>query len=234
MIYFDHLPLSKDIIKALMELKIEYVFQSIYYPDGKTIYAREALMRPADMDVTELIEKYTKLGKLHVLEVATFFGATQKFLLRSYKEKLAVNSFPCEIFSQEEVDTFIDYFGKDKEAMIIECLEYPEFSKEKSIVKRDYADINANLIAIDDYGTGFNDINIVDVVKPNIVKIDRTLLSNVDKDKYKQANCQAIIETMHYKGIKVVAEGVETEEEFNYMKSIGADYFQGYFLAMPK
>ncbi|MCR5596103.1 MAG: EAL domain-containing protein [Lachnospiraceae bacterium] len=234
MIYFDSLPLSEDIKKALMELKIDYVFQSIFYPDGKTVYAREALMRPYDMTVTELIKIYEKMDKLHVLEVATFFGATQKYFLRSYKELLSINSFPCEIFTKDEVETYIDYYGTDKRAMIIECLEYPEFSEEMSLVKRKYADINNNLIAIDDYGTGFNDIHIVELVNPDIVKIDRTLLSGIDTDKYKQANCSAIIETMHAKNLQVVAEGIETEAEFEYMKSIGADLFQGYYLGMPE
>ena len=47
MIYYDHLPLDSEILHALSELSINYVFQTIFYPDGKTVYAREALMRPA-------------------------------------------------------------------------------------------------------------------------------------------------------------------------------------------
>ena len=82
MIYFEDMPLDEDILKALGELSINYVFQSIFYPDGKTIFAREALMRPLNMTVTELIDKYTKEDKLHVLEVATFFGAMQEYQLR--------------------------------------------------------------------------------------------------------------------------------------------------------
>lgn len=77
MIYFDHLPLDKEILDALGKLSINYVFQPIFYPDGKTIYAREALMRPTQMTITELINLYTKDDNLHVLEVATFFGAMQ-------------------------------------------------------------------------------------------------------------------------------------------------------------
>lgn len=72
MIYYDQLPLSEDILKALAELNIDYVFQPIFYPDGKQIYAREALMRPKDKTVTELIDEYAKMDKLHIIEVATF------------------------------------------------------------------------------------------------------------------------------------------------------------------
>ena len=75
MIYYDHLPLNKEILAALRELSINYAFQPIFCADQKTIFAYEALMRPLDMNVTELIEKYREENKLHVLEVATFFGA---------------------------------------------------------------------------------------------------------------------------------------------------------------
>ena len=60
MINFDHLPLHTDILQALRKLSINYVFQPIFRPDGKTVYAWEALMRPTDMTVTDLIVDYTK------------------------------------------------------------------------------------------------------------------------------------------------------------------------------
>lgn len=234
MIYFDDLPLSPEILAALAELKIDYVFQPIFYPDGKTVYAREALMRPQEMPVMELIWKYQKEGKLHVLEVATFFGATQAFLLRGYDEILAVNSFPNEIFTKEEVEAFIEYFGRDQEAMIIEMLEYPEFSPEIARVKRKFADISKNMISIDDFGAGINNFKVVEATSPNFVKIDRSLLTHIDTEPDKQDNCRAIIEIFHRKGRKVVAEGIETKGEFECMKALGADFFQGYYLGMPE
>src|SRR5574344_1528594 len=110
-------------------------------------------MRPHDMDVTELIAEYEKQDKLHVLEVATLFGATQAFFIRGCKEYLSVNTFPSEFFSKEEVDAFISYYGRQKNAMICESLEYPYLSVEIAQIKRKYADISNNLIAIDDFGT---------------------------------------------------------------------------------
>ena len=75
MIYYDHLPLDKEILTALGELSINYVFQPIFYPDCKTVYAWEALMRPTEKTVLELINEYMDADNLHVLEVATIFGA---------------------------------------------------------------------------------------------------------------------------------------------------------------
>lgn len=103
MIYYDELPLSKDILAALNELKIDYVFQPIFYPDGKTVYAWEALMRPHDMDVTELIAEYEKQDKLHVLEVATLFGATQAFLSGDIRNTYRLIHFPVNFLVKRKL-----------------------------------------------------------------------------------------------------------------------------------
>ena len=233
MIYFDELPLGSEILKALKELKIDYVFQPIFYPDGKEIYAYEALMRPADMTVTELIEQYTKEDKLHILEVATFWGATQAYFLRGYKERLSINSFPCEVFSHEETMAYVDYFGADKDILIIEMLEYPYFDAEKAEKKKAVAGVGMSKLALDDYGAGINDNDMVDFMDPHIVKIDRSLLSGLDQNEEKRSNCADIIRNMHDKGRLVVAEGDETKEEFDCLVELGADLFQGYYLARP-
>ncbi len=233
MIYYEDLPLDGKILEALGKLHINYVFQSIFLPDGKTIYAREALMRPVEKPVLELIEEYTKKDELHVLEVATFWGATQEYFLRGYTEKLSVNSFPCECFSREETEVYMEYFGKDRNVLIIESLEYPKFDLQKSLKKKEVAAVGDSQLALDDYGIGINNMDMVNTLEPQIIKIDRSLLSGIDHDEAKKANCKDIIKRMHEKGIKVVAEGVETKEEFDYLVSIGADLFQGYYLARP-
>ena len=174
MIYYDHLPLDKDIMTALGELSINYVFQPIFLPDGKTVYAWEALMRPTDMTVTDLIAEYSKRDKLHVLEVATFFGAMQAFFLRGYEEKVAINSFPCDCMRPEEADVFLDYFGEDiRSRMIIENLEYPYFSPEHWKEKNRSVRFMDNMLAADDFGTGINNMELIEFMSPHIVKLDR-------------------------------------------------------------
>ena len=233
MIYFDHLPLEKDILEALAELTINYVFQPIFYPDGKTVYAYEALMRPTNMKVTELIAGYEKKDKLHVLEVATFFGATQEFVLRGYTELLSMNSFPSESFTIGEGKVYKDYYGDILNNNIVEILEYP-YTSSKAVTLKKAASLQDGIkIAIDDFGSGINNMDIVDMYQPQIVKLDRLLISEVDSDRFKQAYVQQHINEFHRRGIKVIAEGVERKEEFELLKKYGADFFQGFYLARP-
>ncbi len=234
MICFDHLALSEDILTALRELNIDYVFQPIYEKDKKTVYAWEALMRPQNVTVTDLIAKYQGIDKLHVIEVATFFGAMQAYFLRGYEERVAINSFPSDCMKPEEAQAFWEYYGDEiRGRMIIEILEYPFFSLEHWLEKnRSVRNLN-NLFSLDDYGSGINNIEKVDFIKPDIVKIDRSLISFIDQKPELQECVKKSIELFHERGIKVVAEGIEREEEFNYLVSIGTDLFQGYYLARP-
>jgi len=234
MISFDHLPLDPDILKALRELSINYVFQPIYLPDGKTVYAWEALMRPTDMTVTELIEEYSKKDKLHVLEVATFFGAMQAYFTRGYEQRVAINSFPSDCMKQEEADVFLEFFGdKIRGRMIIENLEYPYFSPEHWKEKSRSVNHMDNLLAADDYGTGITDLQLIEQMSPHIVKLDRELISGIDHTTEKQEKVKELVNLFHSKGIMVVAEGIEEKEEFEYLVSLGVDLYQGYYLGRP-
>ena len=233
MIYYDNLPLDKEILAALGELSINYVFQAIFKADGKTIFAREALMRPTDMSVMELIEEYTKLDKLHVLEVATFFGAMQEYHLRGYTERLCMNSFPSEYFTLEEQKAFADYYGNMDGVGIIEMLEYPYISMEAVNAKIVATDRQKLWIAIDDFGVGLSDMKAVELYSPQIVKLDRTLISDIDKTPEKQQNVRMLVGEFHARDMLVVAEGVERKEEFDYLVEMGVDLFQGYYLQRP-
>ena len=234
MINFDHLPLHTDILKALRELSINYVFQHIFLSDGETVYAWEALMRPTDMTVTELIADYSKKDKLHVLEVATFFGAMQAYFLRGYEQKVAINSFPSDCMKPEEADVFLDFFGEQiRGRMIIENLEYPYFSAEHWIEKKRSVKFMDNLLAADDFGTGLNTMELMEFMSPDIVKLDREVISGIDHIIEKQENVKKLVEHFHSKNILVVAEGVEEKEEFEYLLGLGVDLYQGYYLARP-
>ena len=234
MVYYDHLPLDKEILEALGNLHVNYVFQPIFEADGKTVFAYEALMRPEGKTVMELIDEYADLDKLHILEVATFFGATQEYFLRGYDGKISINSFPSDCMKEEEADVFLEYFGEEvRGRMIVENLEYPYFSMEHWMEKDRSVRAMDNLMSVDDFGSGINDLERVDIMSPHLVKLDRDLISGIDHISEKQENVRELVTNFHNRGIKVVAEGVEEKEEFDYLTGLGIDLYQGYYLARP-
>ncbi len=88
-------------------------------------------------------------------------------------------------------------------------------------------------IAIDDLGAGYAGLSYFAIVRPEIVKVDISLVRGIDHDEVKQRVVAAIVSLACSVGIRVVAEGVETEEERITLVQLGCDLLQGYLFARP-
>jgi diguanylate cyclase (GGDEF)-like protein len=87
--------------------------------------------------------------------------------------------------------------------------------------------------AIDDFGTGYSSLAYLKLLPINSLKIDRTFVSDLPHDKSDVAITKTIVELGHALGFKIIAEGVETEEQNRFLKKIGCDQGQGYFYGRP-
>lgn len=87
-------------------------------------------------------------------------------------------------------------------------------------------------VALDDVGSGYSNLNVIAELKPDIIKIDREIIRNVHEDKIKNAILEALVRIARECGIDVLAEGVETVEEFEFLRD-KVDFAQGYFFGKP-
>lgn len=88
-------------------------------------------------------------------------------------------------------------------------------------------------LAVDDAGAGYASLKHILNLDPDIIKLDTSLTRGVDTDKDRQALASALIYFAKKTGCKVVAEGVETVEEYTALNVLGVDYVQGYYLGKP-
>lgn len=88
-------------------------------------------------------------------------------------------------------------------------------------------------LAIDDFGAGYSGLNLLAEFQPDIVKLDMGLVRGIESHGPRQAIVRAIIQVCVDLGIDVVAEGVETVEEFSWFNNRGVNLFQGYLFARP-
>ncbi|EEA04406.1 diguanylate cyclase/phosphodiesterase with PAS/PAC sensor(s) [Burkholderia sp. H160] len=88
-------------------------------------------------------------------------------------------------------------------------------------------------IAIDDFGTGYSSLRYLADFSPDIVKIDRSFTARLGRDAAATSIVRGIIQMSHELGIKVTAEGVETNQQLHALREAGCDYVQGFFLTMP-
>ncbi len=88
-------------------------------------------------------------------------------------------------------------------------------------------------LAIDDFGTGYSSLSYLKNLPVDYLKIDLTFIREIDRSKKDQEIVKAILASARGLGLKVIAEGVETREAFQWLMSEGCGYAQGYYFARP-
>ncbi|HBR06391.1 MAG TPA: GGDEF domain-containing protein, partial [Desulfovibrio sp.] len=88
-------------------------------------------------------------------------------------------------------------------------------------------------VAVDDVGAGYSGLSSIAEIQPDFIKIDMSLVSNVDRDPVKRALLETITTFAEKIGSKIIAEGIETRAQAICLLDIGVHYGQGYFLARP-
>ncbi len=88
-------------------------------------------------------------------------------------------------------------------------------------------------VSIDDFGTGYSSLSYLKRFDIDYLKIDQSFVSNLHENSDELALCEAIIVMAHRLGIKVIAEGIETDEQRNLLLAAGCDFGQGYLFSKP-
>ena len=89
------------------------------------------------------------------------------------------------------------------------------------------------MVALDDVGTGFSNMDRILLVRPDIIKIDISLVRNIHLDFYKQGVFKSLVILANKIGALVIAEGVEVEEEAIQVLRLGSHMIQGFHLSLP-
>jgi EAL domain-containing protein (putative c-di-GMP-specific phosphodiesterase class I) len=147
--------------------------------------------------------------------------------------KVFINSIANQIMNEENIDLFNQLYGKYLSNIVCEVTEQEQeddyITKEKvSLIKK-----WEGLIALDDYGCGYNSESALLRISPNIVKIDMGIVRGVDKDNKRKRLIANLALYAKERDIILLAEGVETKEEIRTLVSLGVQLLQGYYIAKP-
>ncbi len=217
-----------------------YHFQPIVEAKTGEIYAYEALMRTdptIGMNPLEVLEIAQAYKRLYDVERATVFNVMERYARENEKfcgRKVFINSIPGNILTADDDQKLCERYGSLMQNVVFEITEQNSVSDDELAAIKNIGNVNGtNDIAIDDYGTGHS--NIVNLLRyqPQIIKIDRFLISDIDKDVNKQMFVRSTIDFARLNGIQVLAEGVETSQELRTVIDFGVDYVQGYYTGRP-
>lgn len=229
----------EDFNKILEEGLIKYAYQPII--DAKTgkVFAYEALMRSqleSLKNPLHIIKLATANSRLHEIEKITFFKAMEGFVgyMNELKEvKLFINSIPNHTLSDEDIEKFEKLYEGYLDRLVVELLENERSNGANILKKRKTIEKWNAQLAIDDFGSGYNNEAVLLEITPNFVKIDMGIVRGIDKDLNRQQISKNLISYAKQRRIKIVAEGVETREELEKLIELDVDYLQGYYFSKP-
>ncbi len=221
--------------------KISYHFQPIFRAEDGEVFGYEALMRvdmPGLRDPQMVLQIAREEGLMREIEKLTMFKATENYkaLLDngqvSQDAFLFINSIANEDMTQEDEREYHERFGEIQDRVILEITETENLELEL-IRKKSAAEGFTGIFALDDYGSGYNsELNLL-TLNPHYVKVDVTIVRDIDVDENKQQIVRNIVQYAHKRDMKIIAEGIETGAEMKKLLELDTDLLQGFYLARP-
>jgi EAL domain-containing protein (putative c-di-GMP-specific phosphodiesterase class I) len=222
---------------------IKMLFQPIIRVEDLSVYAHEALARGIQSDGTVMnpalmFDAAEVTGLLYNLDRQCREGAVHAAAKHKVQSNVFINFRPTSIYNPEfclrDTEGWVRKLNLDPAALVFEVVESEEVG-DIAHLKRilDYYKSHGFRVALDDVGSGYASLNKFVQLAPDVIKLDLELIRDIHKTEVKQAVARALTQIGHDSGCKVLAEGVETADEFAWIKHLGVDFVQGYYFARP-
>ena len=240
------LQLENELRDAITNNELVVHYQPKYSSISGEIVGAEALVRWYDPRKQKLVPP---LQFIKIAEDIGIIGEIGKFVLKDACEEIEYwKKIGKDINISVNLSTkqFKEVDLVDSIKSIIECYDIPHKNIELEITESLLMDDVINSvqilqelrdlgirISIDDFGTGYSSLSYLKLIPTNVIKVDKSFVNNIENSSKDVAIVSTIIHLAHSLGCDVVAEGVETEEQFNILKKNGCDFVQGYYFSKP-
>lgn len=240
--------LLNDLRHALDAYEFEVHYQPKYdiQCEPARLVSAEALIRwrhpvlgmiPPD-DFVPLLERNGKIE-----EVDTFAWSQAARQVARWRAQfgvlipVSVNLSRVDVFDpalEETLDGILRDNGLSRDALKLEVTESAYMENADQLIR-----VVANLrrkgyvVEMDDFGTGYSSLNMLSTIPIDVIKIDRGFITNMENDQKTEQLVELIMGIAKSLGAKVVAEGVETEEQLSLLKRMGCEIVQGYYFSRP-
>ncbi|MBU4110253.1 EAL domain-containing protein, partial [bacterium] len=238
--------IAQTLREAIKENEFILYYQPIMHLRTGEIHKAEALIRWQKSDGTmvspaDFIPIAEESGSITQIGAWVFEEAVRQVQLwrNNYVSnfQISVNKSPVQFRNEGKRSLILDLMqahNLSNDAIVVEITE--------GILMEQTSDVQNKLlefekrgvgVSLDDFGTGYSSLSYLKKFDIDYVKIDQSFIRNVVSDYNDQVLCEAILAMAHKMGILVIAEGVETQEQKEYLSSIECDYIQGYLISKP-
>ncbi|NVJ53035.1 MAG: EAL domain-containing protein [Campylobacteraceae bacterium] len=243
----NHLDTYSQLIKAIEEEHFKLYYQ-LQYDDENQVYGAEALIRwihPEEGMISPdaFIPTAEKTGL--IIPIGSWVIKTACKQLETWQKAketsnwvIAINISAKQFLEEDFIDTIKKYIKQYKVNANLLKIELTESILAKSLdeVKDKMLKIKklGVQISLDDFGTGYSSLQYLRELPLNQIKIDRSFVSNILDNKADEAIVKSILLFAEALDLQVVAEGIETKKQYDFLVSLGCKLFQGFYFAKPE
>jgi diguanylate cyclase (GGDEF)-like protein len=241
--------LIRDLRNALAENQLKVYFQPIVELSTGKVHKAEALLRwihpergmISPVEFIPLAEE-TRL----ILEIGAWVRMQSAIWCKRWNEictdkfQISINRSPVEFMDDSKiasVTTFIAYLrehGLTGENFVFEITEGMLLNLSSNVSNELMVLRNEGIqVSLDDFGTGYSSLSYLNKLDIDYLKIDKSFVCDITPESDNLVLCEAIISMSHKLGLKVIAEGVETEQQRDLLVKAHCDFAQGYFYSRP-
>ncbi|HEV2261963.1 MAG TPA: EAL domain-containing protein [Candidatus Rubrimentiphilum sp.] len=240
----ERLGLEQDLRHALVRKELSLTFQPIVDARTKRIVTAEALLRWRHPGLGELLPEIfipiaeesgiiVEISRWVLTEACTMAMRIRQSIAPDFR--VSVNLSPRDFYEQDcaaMISEVLTETGLPASALELEVTE--------NVVLNDLAvatllRIHAMgvQVVVDDFGTGYSSLNYIKRLPVHAIKIDKSFIEDVTRDPYDQGIVKAIATLAQTLGLRVIAEGVETEAQWEFVRSLQCDQAQGFLFHRP-
>lgn len=222
---------------------IRFAYQPIIRVSDGKIFGYEALMCPQSetiKTISDLLRIAKSGAKLYEIERLTFFLGLASFsrLIENGKipedTHLFLNSISECMLDDRAFKGIEENYRSILKNIVLENLDVDQHDDALIEKKQEIVSKWGGMTALDNFGNGHNNESTMFNVNPHMIIIDRNLINGCDADNGKYTVIRNLVHLTRDRGILVVAQGVENDEELKTVITLGVDLVQGYFLAKPE
>jgi EAL domain-containing protein (putative c-di-GMP-specific phosphodiesterase class I) len=221
-----------------LEFTFTFAFQPIVDVCSETVYSYEALVRGTNGESAGWVLDHVRDENRYRFDQDCRVAAIALAARLGMQTNLNINFMPNAVYRPENcIRTTFAAAAKYSfpiERIVFEVVENDPLADSSRLVDimREYQRFGF-LTAIDDFGAGYRDLELLAQFRPDVLKIDMALVRDIGQRKPLQAIVHGIVLTCRELGVRVLGEGVETLAEYAWLRDAGIDLFQGYLFGRP-
>ena len=233
--------LTRELRDIIRRKRVTTLFQPIVRAKEGTVFGYEILTRgPANSSFrnSDMLFGFAREAKLAwALEAIGLEGAMKRLRQLDISDRKFLLNLEAEMFGESEfrIHEMVSFFAENRGHFVFELTEraaIEDYAQFRELLS-EFRDKGIEM-AIDDAGSGYASLEAIAALSPDYLKITKGLVSTLADEPIKQDLVKMLVDLAGKINAKTIAEGIETQEEYETCRELGIDLLQGYYLAHPQ